>query len=560
MSDTPQTPPKDIGEALESAEVLHFPAGARPARGNAQAPDTVLPPQEAAGGQGDGPPEDPPPDEPAGGGDGGSDGSIPIVEAMNREWALVLAGSRAVIIRERDDALPEERVRILTVDAFKAYYQNSRVSFNAKVREDTGQWVEKRVYKQRAPFWLAHRSRRTYDGLCFFPNPDGVPTPEGYFNLWRGFSVTPDRSATAEERARKYAVFTDHLRTNVCNGDEHYFKWIWGWMAQMLQQPRKRIGTAIVLRGKMGTGKSIVGKVLGSLIASHFFQVDDSRYLVGQFNAHLAHCLLLQVDEGFWAGDKSAEGRLKGLVTAEKQMIEQKGIDPIRVDNYVRLFFSSNEGWVVPAGLEERRFAVFDVADHCQQDIAYFAELEEQLENGGREALLADLLDYDLNGPEAADLRRIPKTGALLEQKLHSLDPVTQWWFQRLMDGSATHRAGTWAKSVPISAVYADYARTADRIGVRRKQSEIEFGLRMRRIVPSLAKRRSWEDIEVQGEGGYTTTVRKRVWVYDLPALQDCRDVMAEMLGQDVDWGEDDESETSGADARPQGEDPDVSF
>mgnify|MGYP000856866344 CR=1 FL=1 len=51
------------------------------------------------------------------------------------------------------------------------------------------------------------------------------------------------------------------------------------------------------------------------------------RYLVGQFNAHLASCLFLQADEGFWAGDKQAEGRLKGLITSEYQMIELKGVD-----------------------------------------------------------------------------------------------------------------------------------------------------------------------------------------------------------------------------------------
>ncbi len=47
----------------------------------------------------------------------------------------------------------------------------------------------------------------------------------------------------------------------------------------------------------MGTGKSTIGEVMGSLIASHYFLVDDPRYLVGQFNAHMASCLLLQADE-----------------------------------------------------------------------------------------------------------------------------------------------------------------------------------------------------------------------------------------------------------------------
>ncbi len=134
----------------------------------------------------------------------------------------------------------------------------------------------------------------------------------------------------------------------------------------------------------MGSGKTKIGEVLGSLFPSHYFLVDDPRYLVGQFNAHMASCLLLQADEGFWAGDKAAEGRLKGLVTADFQMIEAKGIDPIRLKNFVRLLITSNEDWVVPAGKDERRFCVLDINPRCAQNNEYFREMDEELENGGR--------------------------------------------------------------------------------------------------------------------------------------------------------------------------------
>ena len=53
--------------------------------------------------------------------------------------------------------------------------------------------------------------------------------------------------------------------------------------------------------------------------------------MTGQFNAHMASCLLLQADEAVWAGDKAAEGRLKGLITSPIQQIEAKGVDPIRL-------------------------------------------------------------------------------------------------------------------------------------------------------------------------------------------------------------------------------------
>jgi hypothetical protein len=124
--------------------------------------------------------------------------------------------------------------------------------------------------------------------------------------------------------AGSYDIFRDHLLNNVCDGDPELFKYVFGWMAHIVQRPRERPGTALVLIGRRGTGKSKVGEVLGSLFPAHYFQVDDARYITGQFNEHMASCLLLQAEEAIWAGDKAAEGRLKGLITSEMQMMSPK--------------------------------------------------------------------------------------------------------------------------------------------------------------------------------------------------------------------------------------------
>ena len=122
-----------------------------------------------------------------------------------------------------------------------------------------------------------------------------------------------------------------------------------------------------MLRGPQGVGKTKVGEIFGSLFLPHWKLVANPRYIVGNFNAHMASLLLLQADEGFWAGDKKAEAILKDLVTGKRRPIEYKGIDPIFVDNFVRLFVTSNEMWVVPAGFDERRFCINDVGVACKK-------------------------------------------------------------------------------------------------------------------------------------------------------------------------------------------------
>lgn len=433
------------------------------------------------------------------------------MDRMNREFALVLMGSKAAILQQQGEGPIEDRVKMLTIDAFKAWLMNRTTEIL-----DTEGKVKRVTYAAK---WLNSRERRQYRGVEFMPDPKHIENTPGYFNLWQGFSVVP--------KAKKdgYTVFRDHLLTNICNGSKPLYNWIFGWFAHIVQRPRERIGTALVLRGKMGTGKTIIGEYVGELFESHFFLIDDPRYLTGQFNAHMASCLLLQADEGFWAGDKGAEGRLKSLVTSKTQMIEHKGVDPIRLKNFVRLMITSNEDWVIPAGKDERRFCVVDVMPHCAQNAEYFGEMAREMADGGREALLHDLLAFDLT---SVNLRQIPYTDALLEQKLRSLDTVESWWFERLMTGTPTRKLEYWRTDMVIDEMFDDYIEGADKIGVKRKSELTAFGIKMRKLVPGLERKR------LSATTGHME--KKQLWHYVLPSLAACRAQFELEVKQAVDW------------------------
>ena len=107
-------------------------------------------------------------------------------------------------------------------------------------------------------------------------------------------------------------------------------------------------------------------------------------------------------------------------------------MDAYSAPNYTRVLFTSNEDYVVPASLDERRFAVFDVSTCRQQDSKYFAALENWYHSGGASALLHFLKTFDLTN---INLRLVPQTDALTDQKLEALDTVNQWLFNCLMNG-----------------------------------------------------------------------------------------------------------------------------
>src|SRR5262249_7508723 len=198
------------------------------------------------------------------------------------------------------------------------------------------------------------------------------------------------------------------------------------------------------------------------------------RYIVGQFNAHMASLLLLQADEAFWAGDKQAEGVLKDKVTGDHHRIEFKGIEPFRVRNFMRLLITSNADWVVPAAFGEKRFAIFDVGIEHKEDHPYFKAILHQMDNGGREALMHHLLNFDLS---SVNLRSVPTTKALLDQQIASMRPEQSWWLDVLKGGQlppvVEFGSGDSAVRVKNSCftgdLYNSYVRHGRKQGVSRK-------------------------------------------------------------------------------------------
>jgi hypothetical protein len=66
------------------------------------------------------------------------------------------------------------------------------------------------------------------------------------------------------------------------------------------------------------------------------------------------------------------------------------------------------------------------------------------------------------------DLWQIPRTDALLEQKIRSLNSVESWWYERLTSGATARHGSHWQTEIPCATLFSDYIATAEKIGVRR--------------------------------------------------------------------------------------------
>ncbi len=439
--------------------------------------------------------------------------NLNYLQKMNEEYALIYVEGGHFILHETVNEKGQAHRVFLTETTFKRRFSPFTIEQQSKGRPLT--YAEK---------WLDWKGRREFKGLCFTPERE---PRNGYYNLWRGFSCKPVAYADANEKARKgFDMFIEHAKENVCHGSEDLFNWLLGYFAHMIQKPYERPLTTLVFKGSKGVGKNALTDRIGHLLgSSHYLVAHDSRYLTSNFNGHLDSCLCLVLDEAFWSGDKSAEGKLKGLTTAPEILIERKGKEPYTVSNLVRLIVIGNEHWLVPASHDERRYAVFNVGEGKKQNSDYFYNMRINLERHGGDGVLLDYLQtFDLN---KVDVNKAPSTAGLLEQKVSSLDPFKQWWFDCLSHGRITGSdfEGDWQVEVD-----KDEFRSAFRRYIKERQissripSEDSIGKQLKSILPSTISNQKRRD-------GMRT-----IYVYRLPELNQARQEWARFIGHDMTW------------------------
>lgn len=444
----------------------------------------------------------------------------PWLRKLNEKHAVISdIGGKCRIISEIEDATVPGRTRISrqSFEDFRNRYRHEKVAVGSNkagqdILQPVGQW------------WIDHPQRRQYETIVFVPGKD-VP---GAYNLWSGFACD-SLPGTKHER------LLHHIRENICDGNPEHYNYLIQWMARCVQHPNSPGEVAVVMRGKRGTGKSFFAKVLSNLFGRHFLQVSDSKHLVGSFNAHLRDTVVLFGDEAFFAGDKRHESILKTLVTEEYMVYEGKGVDAETGPNYVHLLLASNEDWVVPAGLDERRFFVLEIGDKHKQDHSYFREIFEELNSGGYENLLHFLLSRDLTEFE---VRVVPQTRALQEQKLLSMSPEIQWLYERLWEGHLLSRSESWEKVVVKEELFQDYLQTVKDLGVARRYGRTSWGRFIFSAFPpgTVHARQEVADVRTVSESGYQITIQKRTYVYHFPPLATAREWWDKHFGGPYIW------------------------
>lgn len=416
------------------------------------------------------------------------------LEQFNERHCVVLYGARVAIThQEYDPTIGRTRTVFLKPDDLKRLYANVFV--------DVGRG-EKPL--PAADWWLEHKDRRQAKGVVFDPKGDA----KGYFNLWKGFSVTP--------KEKDCQCFLDFIHDVICDSDEELYRFFIGYFAHLIQRTWELPETALILVGEQGTGKSFVIKQFARLIAEHTVTVSQRRHVVGGFNAHMANTILFIGEEVSYA-TSFATNALKAPITEPYLMLEAKGHDAVPIRNCIRYVLLTNDQHVVLMGPKERRFSVYQVSNQRQQDHKFFAELASYMDNGGLEGLMHHLQNFDLSN---FNIRQVPRSKGFARQVEQSLTGVERFWYERLLAGELP--AGKpWPKQIEKAKLADDYQGFCIEVGVSRRGAETSLGRNLQKMCPRI---------------GETRPAGKRHFI--LPSLDECRKAFDTFTNIDWPWEE----------------------
>ncbi len=347
-----------------------------------------------------------------------------------------------------------------------------------------------------------------FKGVEFNPRK----STDGYLNLWQGPTLVPKEG--------NWDIIKELLYCVICNEDFAIYNYLFNYLAHALQRPWEKPGVVILLTSGQGTGKGSFAVLLRKIWGYSFLQVADMATVTGTFNAKLETALLVFMDEAFFVGDRRASDKLKSLITEPVIVVNEKHQPARQVDSYHRFIIATNADHIKHTDRDDRRDFVLRVSDVWQGDHRKWEALHHQIEHGGAQAMMYDLLHADITD---FNPRKKPQTKELLNQKLQSLDPVAEFWFDYLNTGFCEHFSN-WSDFLTTDWIIGEINKKSGR-KLYKLPTAREVSQLLQKMCPSAKKaQRGTPDGRRRG--------------FFLPPLEICRVEFEQYIRGKVDWDE----------------------
>lgn len=251
------------------------------------------------------------------------------------------------------------------------------------------------------------------------------------------------------------------------------YGWVLKWLAYPLQHPGAKMQSAIVVHGPQGTGKSRFFEAYGEIFGP-YSRVLGQEALDDKFNSDWAEKKLFILADEILARAEMyhIKNRLKGFITGDTIRVNPKNIAAHTERNCMNIVFLSNERQPLVLENDDRRHCV--IWTPPKPDDTFFAEINEEIDNGGVAALHDYLLELDIS-----DFKPWTKP-PMTEAKLDLIDLGRSSEERFLREWQALELTGEDGKVLPFcpclgSSLYRIYVRWCRQNGEMRPRPSNHF-------------------------------------------------------------------------------------
>lgn len=323
-------------------------------------------------------------------------------------------------------------------------------------------------------------------------------------NLWGGWPTTPKKGGCEILLSLLRYLCSGEEQGGRDSGKDEIYQWVLKWLALPIQKHGAKMRTALIFHGPQGAGKNLFFEAY-SAIYGKYGRIIGQAEIDDKFNDWASGKLFMIADEVVARQELfHIKNKLKALITGDTVRINPKNVAAHDERNHVNLVFLSNEKQPLVLEKDDRRFAVIWTPEKIGE--GYYADVAEEVENGGIEALHDYLLHLDLG--DFSEHSKPPMTRSKQELIDINLDSgerfLTEW-----IDG---------ALDVPVcpcksESLYAAYNEFCKRNGVARPRE-------LNQIIGNIVKMTGWERIKPRVYDNYHYTGDKKQRAIIVPPEQ----------------------------------------
>lgn len=258
------------------------------------------------------------------------------------------------------------------------------------------------VKVQTAKEWLKWPHRAKVKKLVYEP---GQPKfVDGCLNTWPGYA--------AEPKPGDVGPWHD-LLDFLFEGEPDARRWFEQWCAFPIQHPGQKALTAVLLWGPAkGTGKSLVGAVLGRMYGKNYRYITDTELTNTNFNEWAENAQFILADEITANSNRRIANHLKVLITRTEVTINKKYLPTFVLKDCAHYLFTSNDPDALYIDENERRYFIHHVKAKVPKPSSFYRSIDEWSKTPeGQGALLHYLMTLPLDGFDP--IAPAPKTEAM---------------------------------------------------------------------------------------------------------------------------------------------------